>query len=179
MAPLQFDKARIEAFLALASEQLDGEWLLVGGAVAAAWFSTARTTEDVDLVGLAGTPAERLALMNLASSAGLPVEAVNSAADFFVRRIDGWRDQIVPLVRGSRATIYRPTATLFLLLKIERLTAIDLNDCTALLEHCTVAGESVDREHVRSRLVALPPASDMGQQQRRAVLERLLRSSVP
>jgi hypothetical protein len=27
MAPLRFDKARIEALLAAASEQLDGEWL--------------------------------------------------------------------------------------------------------------------------------------------------------
>jgi hypothetical protein len=176
MAPLQFDKARIEAFLALASEQLDGEWLVIGGAAAAAWFSMARTTEDVDLVGLAGTQAERLALMNLASSAGLPVEAVNSAADFFVRRIDGWRDQIVPLVRGPRATIYRPTATLFLLLKITRLTAIDLDDCASLLAHCTATGEPVDRERVRSRLVALPPTSDTGQEQRRALLEALLRS---
>jgi len=91
MAPLRFDKARIEALLAAASEQLDGEWLLIGGAAAATWFAVARTTEDVDLVGLAGTSAERLALMELASSAGLPVEAVNSAADFFVRKIDGPR----------------------------------------------------------------------------------------
>jgi hypothetical protein len=63
MAPLRFDKARIEAFLALASEQLEGEWLLIGGAAAAAWFAMARTTEDVDLIGLAGTAAERLALI--------------------------------------------------------------------------------------------------------------------
>jgi hypothetical protein len=32
MVPLQFDKARIEALLATASEQLDGEWLEIGGA---------------------------------------------------------------------------------------------------------------------------------------------------
>jgi hypothetical protein len=46
MAPLRFDKARIEALLAAASEQLDGEWRLIGGAAAAAWCSVARTTED-------------------------------------------------------------------------------------------------------------------------------------
>jgi hypothetical protein len=178
MAPLRFDRTRIEAFLALASEQLEGEWLLIGGAAAAAWFSMARTTEDVDLIGLAGTPGERLALMNLAGRAGLPVEAVNSAADFFVRRIDGWRDEIVPLVRGSCATIYRPTATLFLLLKVERLTAIDLDDCIALLKHCAVTEEPVDRERVRARIFTLPPTADVGQQERRAVLETLLRSAV-
>jgi len=120
VAPLRFDKPRIEALLAAVSQQLDGEWLLIGGAAAAAWFSFARTTEDVALVGLAGTSDQRFALMNLASTAGLPVEAVNSAGDFFVRRIDGWRDELVVLMRGPRATIYRPSATLFLLLKIER-----------------------------------------------------------
>ena len=179
MAPLRFDKARIEALLAMASEQLDGEWLLIGGAAAATWFSVARTTEDVDLVGLAGTSAERLALMDLASNAGFPIEAVNSAADFFVRKIDGWRDELVPLVQGPRATIYRPSATLFLLLKIERLTAVDLDDCIALLEHCTGTGERVDRGRVLSRLVSLPPPTDAGRQERRSSLEELLRTRVP
>lgn len=176
MAPLHFDKARIEALLTAASEQLDGEWLLIGGAAAATWFSVARTTEDVDLVGLAGTSAERLALMDLATRAGLPVEAVNSAADFFVRKIDGWRDELVPLVRGPRATIYRPSATLFLLLKIERLTAVDLDDCIALLDHCAATGELVDRERVLTRLASLAPAPDAGRRDRRGVLEASLRS---
>ena len=164
--------------LALAAAQLDGDWLLIGGAAAAAWFSVARTTEDVDLVGLAGTSAERLALMNLAASAGLPVEAVNSAADFFIRKIDGWRDELVPLVRGPRATIYRPSATLFLLLKIERLTAVDLDDCLALIDHCAATSEVevIDRERVLARLAALPPTADAGRQERRASLAEALRS---
>lgn len=174
MAPLRFDKARIEALLTEAARQLEGEWLLVGGAAAAAWFSNERTTEDIDLVGLTGTSAERLALMNLATSVGLPVEVVNSAADFFVRKIDGWRSELVLLVRGPRAAIYRPSATLFLLLKIERLTATDLDDCIALLDHCAATGESVDRERVLSRLVALPAATDTGRQGRRAKLEEAL-----
>jgi hypothetical protein len=178
MVPLRFDKARIEALLALAAEQLDGEWLVIGGAAAAAWFSVARTTEDVDLVGLAGTSAERLALMNLAASAGVPVEAVNSAADFFVRKIDGWRNELVPLVQGSRATIYRPSATLFLLLKLERLTAVDIEDCIALLDHCAATAEAVDVERVLSRLASLPPTSDTGRQGRRGSLEESLRSRI-
>jgi hypothetical protein len=179
MAPLQFDKARIEALLALAAEHLDGEWLLIGGAAAAAWFSIARTTDDVDLVGLTGSSEERLALMNLASSAGYPVEAVNSAGDFFVRRIDRWRDEIVPFIRGPRATIYRPTATLFLLLKVERLTAVDLDDCVALLAYCAATGEPVDRERVHARLDALPASADAEQQHRRDSLAERLRSAVP
>ncbi len=86
MVPLRLDRARIERFLDAACDRLEGEWLLVGGAAAAIWFMDGRVTEDVDLIGLAGTPAERRQLMELATEEGLPVEAVNSAADFF----GGW-----------------------------------------------------------------------------------------
>jgi hypothetical protein len=161
MVPLRFDKARIEALLGLVAAQLDGDWLLIGGAAAAAWFAVGRTTEDVDLVGLAGTSAERLALMNLASSAGLPIEAVNSAADFFVRKIDGWRDELVPLVQGRAPR------------------SIDLDDCIALLDHCATTGELVDRARVLARLASLPPTSDPGRQGRRSSLAESLRTRAP
>lgn len=85
MASPRFDRARIQALLERVGERLDGAWLLIGGAAAAVWFAPARTTEDVDLVAFAGTQAERFALMELAAEEGLPIEAVNSAADFFVR----------------------------------------------------------------------------------------------
>jgi hypothetical protein len=94
VTPPRFDRDRIQAFLVRAGDRLDGDWLLVGGAAAAVWFASERSTEDIDLVCM---------------------EAVNSAADFFVRRIDGWQDHVVLLHRGARATIYRPDATLFIL----------------------------------------------------------------
>lgn len=170
MAPLRFDRSRIAALLALAGERLDGEWLLIGGAAAAAWFSPTRTTEDVDLIGLAGTQDERFALMELAGEAALPIEAVNSAGDFFVRKIADWRDQLVVLHRGSRATIFRPTATLFLLLKLARLTAIDLEDCLGLLEHCRVSHEPIDRDRVRGAIAELPVDDDLALNERRRSL---------
>ena len=170
MVPLRFDRARITAFLERAGAQLTGDWLLIEGAAAAAWFSTARTTEDIDLIGLAGTSAERLALMDLAVDAGLPIEAVNSAADFFVRRIDGWRAELVPLVRGPSATVYRPSPTLFLLLKLARLTATDLEDCLGLLAHCAVTGEAVDAARVVGRLDALAATEDEALATRRMTL---------
>lgn len=69
MAPLRFDKARIEALLAETARQLEGEWLLVG---------------------LAGTAAERLALMNLAASAGIPADAGRQ----------DWRAKLEEMLRG-------------------------------------------------------------------------------
>lgn len=169
-----FDRSRIDGLLRLAGERLDGEWLLIGGAAAAAWFSPARTTEDLDLIGLLGTQAERFALMELAASAAIPIEAVNSAADFFVRRIPDWRAQLVELHRGPRATIFRPTATLFLLLKIGRLTETDLLDCVGLLAHCRTNSEPVDRVRVATALDALPATDDARLANRRADLRTLL-----
>lgn len=167
----QFDQTRILEILERAGATLDGDWLLIGGAAAAAWFSPTRTTEDLDLIGLAGSQAERFALMNLAADAGLPVEAVNSAADFFVRKIADWREHLVVLHRGPRSTIYRPTATLFLLLKIGRLSETDLDDCVRLLDHCRATGEPVDRPRV---LVALDALADDALVERRRVLRASL-----
>jgi hypothetical protein len=151
-----FDRDRIRAFLAVAGDRLDGDWLLVGGGAAAAWFAPERTTEDLDLVSVDGAPGARLALLELAAEAALPVEAVNSAADFFVRRIEGWRDHLVVLHRGARATIHRPDVTLFIRLKLGRLSEVDLDDCLAAID----TGDAFDRTWLRAALDALPPTDD-------------------
>lgn len=174
MPPLAFSRARIEALVERAGERLEGEWLLIGGSAAAVWFLSTRTTEDIDLIGLAGTQAQRLALMELAAEAGLPVEAVNSAGDYFLRQIPDWRDQLVLLHAGARATIYRPSATLFLLLKIRRLSVVDHDDCLALLAHVRQTGETVDTARVIAALDALPPTSDRALAERRAALRAAL-----
>ena len=174
MAPLDLDRDRIRRFLDAASRRLSGEWLLVGGAAAAVWFSEGRVTEDIDLVGLEGTPGERLRLMELAAEEGLPVEAVNSAADFFLRRIEGWRDHIEPLLRGPSATIHRPDATLFLLLKCSRLSEIDLGDCLALLGFVRAHGLALDSARVLRALLPLPDSDDEALRLRRARLQAAL-----
>ena len=112
--------------------------------------------------------------MDLAVAHGLPVEAVNSSADYFVRRIDGWRDQLVPLVRGRRAVIYRPNPTLFLCLKASRLTEIDLADCLALLAHCRAVGDPVNAGRVDDHLTRLPATDDLALAARRAALAAAL-----
>lgn len=174
MKPLRFDCSRIQALLQTAGDRLTGEWLVVGGAAAAAWFSPSRTTEDIDLISLAGTQEARLALMELAADVAIPIEAVNSAADFFVRRIAGWRDQLVELRRGSSAVIYRPSATLFLLLKLERLSEADLDDCLMMLSHCARTGEPVEVERVVARLDSLSATDELQLSRRRAQLRDAL-----
>lgn len=170
----ELDRARIERFLARAADTLEGDWVLVGGAAAAMWFAPQRTTEDIDLIGSTGTNAERLRLMEVADAEGLPVEAVNSAADFYVRRIPNWNRDVVVLKRGTTATIYRPTATNYLLLKLRRLGEDDLDDCLTLLAWCTAHGEQVDRTAVQAAIAALPATTDAALTRRRHQLATAL-----
>jgi hypothetical protein len=166
----RLDRAQLEEILNRATERLTGDWLLVGGALVALWLEGRRTTEDVDLIPLNGAPEERYALMDLASELGLPIEAVNSAADYFVRRIEGWREELEPFLEGSRATIYRPTPTLFLLFKLRRLTAQDLQDCLAVIARSRAENLSMDVERVRAAVAELPATTDPALAERRAAL---------
>jgi hypothetical protein len=169
------DGARIDAIVQSVADRLPGDWLLIGGGLVALWFDARRVTEDVDLVGIEGTGADRLSLLGLAHDLGLPVEALNSAADFFVHRIADWREQMELLRQGQSGRILRPTATLFLLLKLRRLTTRDLDDCLHLLERCRTEGLPLDRTRVLAELGALPPTSGEGLSSRRRRLAEAVR----
>lgn len=164
----ELNRDAIEQIVHAIGDRLDGEWLLVGGAALALWVAPRRMTEDVDVVPMTQTGSERLALLELAEQLGLPIEAVNSAADFFVRRIDGWERQLEVLHRGARSVVYRPNATLMLLLKLRRLSERDLEDCKLVL----AAGGMVDRERLERALTELPESADAALVERRAELGR-------
>lgn len=169
----RLDAAAIARLLDAAERRLEGEWILVGGALAAIWFRPERVTEDVDLVSLRGTNDERFALMQLAQELGLPLEAVNSAADYFLRKIPAWRSQLEVLRRRAGFTLYRPTPTLFLELKL-RLSEGDLEDCLALIEHARAHGLAIDRARILAALDRLPPTDRAPLLERREALRRAL-----
>lgn len=163
---IELDRTRIAEIVEAIADRLPGEFLLIGGALVALWIEPRRVTEDIDIIGFDGDSRQRLALMDLAHDLGLPIEAVNSAADFFVFRVPDWRDQIVPFKQGARGMIYRPTATLFLLLKVGRLSETDLDDCLGVIAQ---KGPEIDRARVLAAL-----ARDQGDEgERRARVERL------
>ncbi|MBL9024146.1 MAG: hypothetical protein JNL21_18280 [Myxococcales bacterium] len=168
------DRSQIEAIVKAVAERLEGSWLLVGGSLVALELEPGRTTEDVDLVGMEGTQAERFALMDLAFDLGLPIEAVNSAADFFVRRIDGWETELSVLRAGPRATVYRPNTTLFILLKVGRLSERDLEDCELALRRAEQEGSHVDRPRIVAALDALAQTEDAALTARRLRLRERL-----
>jgi hypothetical protein len=166
------DAKRVEEIVAALCDRVGGDWLLIGGALVALWVEPRRMTEDVDLVSMRGHPDDRLALMQLASDLGLPVEAVNSAADFFVRRIAGWQRDVEVFRQGARGRVFRPTPSLFLLLKAPRLSPTDLDDCLAVLERARLDRLTLDVPRVLATMDALPPAADPAVTERRGALRR-------
>jgi hypothetical protein len=171
------DRQRLEQIVHAIGDRLEGDWLLLGGAVVALWIEPRRSTEDVDVIGFKGTFAERSALMDLAVQLGLPIEAINSAADYFVHRIPDWREQAAPLYRGAKSVVWRPSATLFVLLKIGRLSSQDLADCLALLEKARAEALTLDAERLLSAVDSLPSSQDVALRERRARLREALASA--
>jgi hypothetical protein len=122
--------------IAEALKTLEGDWVLVGGALMLVLGAGKRATQDIDLVALdegAGA-SQQLRLFELAEKLGLPVEAVNSAAGYFLRKIRGYRAGLELMAEGKRVRIYRPNPALYLKLKAARLTESDLQDCLSMLE---------------------------------------------
>ena len=174
MPPIELGRERLEALLDALSERLEGDWLLIGGALVALWLEPRRVTEDVDLVSLSGSGDQRLQLMELAAATGLSIEAVNSAADYFVRRIPGWEREIELFRDGPKARVHRPTPTLFLLLKIGRLSDQDLADCGAMIAKARADGLDLDGRRVLAALDQIEEAAEPAVARRRQLLRRQL-----
>ncbi len=147
------DADTLRRFVTLAGDRLSGEWLVIGGAVLPLLGVVHRTTVDIDLAGPddAGN-AQMVALMGIASELGLAPESINQAGAYFVRTIEGWRDEIVEFHRGSDATIFLPNVTLYLLLKIDRLSESDVDDCVERVRLGSRRGETIDVDRVLRRL---------------------------
>ncbi len=167
------DRDHIKLLLRRAADTLSGDWILIGGALAAVWFASDRTTEDIDLIPLGEDGGRRHELMGFALSQGLPVEAVNSAADFFLRRIEGFEKELQLWHAGARARIFRPSPTLFLLLKIGRMGEADLADCLGVLAQSRQTGSTIDIPRVLLVLDGLDAGSS-GALERRAALRKAL-----
>lgn len=139
------DSGTLKRFLDEVADRLEGEWVIIGGASLPLLGAGFRPTADIDVAGPEdASMAQSLLLMEIAEELELPVEAINQAGTFFLRRIQGWREHVVTVRRGPAATILRPDATLFVLLKLQRLTETDLADCLEVLSVTGRNGERLD-----------------------------------
>jgi len=145
------DSKLLNKFLKTLGERLTGDWVLIGGTVLPALGETFRSTTDIDLVGLgSGEMAQTLALMELAEALGLPVESINQAGSLFLNKISDFKEHLVVLHHGSRSNVFRPDGTLYLLLKVRRLSESDLTDCEEWLKWCKKNKETVEVKRVIS-----------------------------
>lgn len=170
----KLDAETIRELVQATADELTGDWLLLGGSLVALWLDGRRTTEDVDLVGMTDRGEQRFRLLEFFGQRGLPVETVNSAADYFVYRHSDWREQVELLLKGTASNIYRPSPTLFLLLKLGRLSEQDLEDCRILLHHCRREEITLDLDRLRQGLEVSPDENAPGQASRRATFLDLL-----
>ncbi len=170
------DTELLQRFVDLAAERLRGDWVVIGGCVLPLLGIDHRVTLDIDVAGPKDADTEQvMILMEIAEELGLPVEAINQAGAFFLRRIEDWPEHIVEVRRGEHAALFVPDATLFLLLKIRRLTASDLSDCLEMIKLARARGEEIDVARVRSAARTLEERESTADQRRRltSLLEAL------
>lgn len=143
------DQKILKKFIKIAGDKLNGRWILIGGTVLPLLGIEHRVTTDIDFVGPATAPqSEVLKLMEIAEQLGLPVESINQAGAYFLRKISGFEKHLVEVHKGKSATIYRPDVTLFLKLKMARLSETDLEDCLQLLK----TGEKFEPKEVAANI---------------------------
>ena len=112
----------------------------MGGALVRLNFDSSRGTEDIDLVRMnhpeLSDTAAKNTLYKWLIKKGLGPEWVNSAVEPFIREIQEWETEVVPLQTGARGKVYRPTLTVFVYLKLRRGTEIDLMDIKKAVPKC-------------------------------------------
>lgn len=151
MKPL--DEQTLKAFIDRAADTVSGDWVVIGGTVLPLLGEGTRPTLDIDLIPVGEAPqSEIIDLMEIAEDLGLPVETVNQAGAYFLRKISDYQDHLMLLHEGKTARIYRPDTTLFVLTKVGRLMESDLQDCLAFLRFARENGEEVDEERLREHL---------------------------
>ncbi len=147
---IAIDQTLLGRFVTLAVERLEGDWVVLGGTVLPLLGIEHRVTLDIDVAGpeTAGNR-ELLILMGIADELGLPVETINQAATYFLHRVPDWPALLVPLQTSDKASVLRPNATLFIQLKLARLSETDLSDCLHMLGFARRTSEVVDLTRLR------------------------------
>ncbi len=162
------DETLVKRFAKLTADRLSGKWVIIGGSVLPLMGAGHRVTNDIDLAGpKQATQGDMIRLYEIAEELGLPIEAVNQAASFFIQKIPGWEKNLVAVCKGTKGVVFRPTVRLFVELKIRRLSETDLADCIKMLDL-----ETLPREDGRDLVRQL---GDLARQEKNE--EKLNRSS--
>ena len=122
-------------FLKNILEDIESDWVIIGGSLLAIIRASDRSTADIDICPVNEmTNEHRLLLMNIAVKSGLPIEAINPSADFFLRQIPNWRASLILFKAGNKGNIFRPSLELYLKLKLNRGSDTDIDDCISFIK---------------------------------------------
>jgi len=167
---MTIQRKHFSKFLKMAGDRLHGDWIVIGGTVLPLLGIHHRVTLDIDIVGPKESDQEAIfKLMEIAEQIGVPVEAINQAGAYFLHKIKKWESKLVPLYSGSSARIFRPNVTLFLLLKMARLTESDLSDCLEFLRFAKRQKEIPDFPLLKSEMQKLLKKSPSLERKKRLV----------
>lgn len=100
-------KSQYDLFLNNVINELDGDWVLIGGSLLIIAGASKRPTADIDLCPIGELNNEkRIALMEIAKKSQLPIEAINPSADFFLRQIPNWKSSLSILISGNKGSSF-------------------------------------------------------------------------
>ena len=128
-------------------KSLSGDWIIIGGTVLPLLNADYRTTVDIDMIPMnEDSNNSTLALMELASSLGLPIESINSAGLFFLKKIPNWQQRLQLHAQSKKCRIFIPNFDLYLELKISRLSESDFTDIQAYLKWHRDHDKAIDQD---------------------------------
>jgi hypothetical protein len=138
----------MKKFVEIASENLTGEWVVIGGTVMAVLGIEYRVTVDIDFVNLKNksSNSDSLKLMEIAEQLSLPIESINQAGAYFLSKINDVQDHLVVVKETKNCKVYRPDVYLFVRLKLGRFTQTDLEDCLVMIKHHEDEFQSAKKE---------------------------------
>lgn len=140
-------------FLKNITEDIEGDWVIIGGSLLAIIQASNRSTVDIDICPLNElTNENRLNLMNLAIKSGLPIEAINPSADFFLRQIPNWKSSLVLFKAGKKGNIFRPSLELYFKLKLNRSSDTDIDDCISFINWHKKNSLEINFENIKNIL---------------------------
>ena len=120
-------------------QKIGGDWLLVGGALVQLELQTDRSTEDVDLAFIrhehkSVTAAQNELFQFSMKELQIGPESLNLSVTFFLDQIPNWKNECVLLQSGAIGNVFRPNLSLFIALKLNRASSIDLQDIRFALD---------------------------------------------
>lgn len=167
----KIDNKLLMAFTNKAVNRLSGDWIIIGGSVLQLLNIDVRVTTDIDIAGPdSATQKDTLTLMDIATEIGLPVEAINQAASYFLYKIPVWQSSLVLVQAGKLGRILRPNTDLFIKLKLARLTPSDLDDCLAMLHYAKQQKEQIDAKSLQKLIKTMMKTETNGEKKHRMQL---------